>query len=65
VRFPLGKIPKGADTGPPPELKDLQSQEDALTLRYRDLLRTSMREEDFQKTHTKIIANFNEPRPTK
>jgi hypothetical protein len=65
VRFPLGTIPKGADTSPPPELKGLQNQEDALTLHYRDLLRTSMREEDFQKTHTKIIANFNEPRPTK
>jgi hypothetical protein len=65
VRFPSGTIPKGADTSPSPELKDLQTQEDALTLHYRDLLRTSMREEDFQKTHTKIVANFNEPRPTK
>jgi hypothetical protein len=65
VRFPLGKIPQGADTSPSPELKDLQTQEDALTLRYRDLLRTSMREEDFQKAHAKIIENFNEPRPTK
>ncbi|HTC75773.1 MAG TPA: hypothetical protein VK684_09370 [Edaphobacter sp.] len=65
VRFPFGTIPKGADTSPPPELKDLQNQEDALTLHYRNLLRTSMREEDFQKTHAKIIASFNQPRPTK
>jgi len=63
ARFPLGIIPKGADTSPPSELKYLQNQEDALTLHYRDLLRTSMREEDFEKTHTKIIANFEEIRP--
>jgi hypothetical protein len=62
VRFPSGKIPKDTDTSPPPELKDLQNQEDALTLHYRDLLRTSMREEDFQKAHAKIIENFEELR---
>jgi hypothetical protein len=61
ARFPSGTIPHGADTSPPPELRDLQNQEDAVTLRYRDLLRTSMREEDFQKVHAKIIASFGKP----
>jgi hypothetical protein len=48
----------GTNTSPPPEIKQLQQQEDAVTLRYRDLLRTSMREEDFQKAHAKIVENF-------
>jgi hypothetical protein len=61
ARFPSGNIPRGADTTPQPELKDLQKQEDAVTLRYRDLLRTSMREEDYQKVHAKIVAKFNTP----
>lgn len=61
ARFPSGTIPHGADTSPPPELGDLQKQEDAVTLRYRDLLRTSMREEDFQKVHAKILASFSQP----
>jgi hypothetical protein len=61
ARFPSGTIPRGADTTPPPELRALQTQEDAVTLRYRDLLRTSMREEDYQKIHAKIVANFNKP----
>jgi len=58
AQFPSGTIPHGADTSPPPELNDLQKQEDALTLRYRDLLRTSMHEENFQKTHAKIVASL-------
>ncbi len=61
ARFPSGTIPVGADISPPPELTDLQKQEDAATLRYRDLLRTSMREENFQKAHAKIMASFNKP----
>jgi hypothetical protein len=61
IRFPSGTIPRGADTTPPSELRDLQNQEDAVTLRYRDLLRTSMREEDYQKVHAKIVAKFNTP----
>ena len=61
ARFPSGTILRGADTSPPPELFDLRNQEDAVTLRYRDLLRTSMREEDFQKVHAKIIAGFGMP----
>ncbi len=61
ARFPSGTIPRGADTTPSPELRDLQSQEDAVTLHYRDLLRTSMREEDYQKVHAKIVENFGKP----
>lgn len=59
ARFPSGVIPRGADKTPPPELKELQSQEDAVTLRYRDLLRTSMHEEDFQKVNTKVRKDFS------
>jgi hypothetical protein len=61
ARFPSGTIPHGADTSPPPELGSLQNQEDSVTLRYRDLLRTSMREEDYQKIHTKILTSFGTP----
>jgi hypothetical protein len=58
ARFPSGTIPHGTDASPPPELRFLQNQEDAVTLRYRDLLRTSMREEDYQKIHVKILTSF-------
>jgi hypothetical protein len=58
ARFPSGLIPKGADASPPPELAQLQQQEDAVALRYRDLLRTSMHEEEFQTLHTKVLKTF-------
>ena len=58
ARFPLGIIPRGADASPPPELVQLQQQEDAVALRYRDLLRNSMREEDFQKLQAKVRKTF-------
>jgi len=61
ARFPSRTFPSGADKSPPPELADLQKQDDAVTLRYRDLLRTSMREEDYQKVHAKILASFSQP----
>ena len=51
----------GTDTGPPAEITELQQQEDAVTLRYRDLLRNSMSESDFQKAHAKILENFGKP----
>lgn len=57
-RFPNSVIPPGADTSPPPELHQLQLQEDALTLRYRDLLHNAMREADFQLLQTKARATF-------
>ncbi len=61
ARFPLGIIPHGVDHSPPPELKEIQQQEDAVALRYRDLLRNSMIEEDFQKLHTKVLQSFATP----
>jgi hypothetical protein len=58
ARFPSGVIPRGADASPPPELAQLQQQEDAVALRYRDLLRTSMHEEEFQQFHAKVRKTF-------
>jgi hypothetical protein len=58
ARFPSGIIPQGADASPPPELAQLQQQEDTIALRYRDLLRTSMREEEFQKLRAKVRKTF-------
>ena len=52
ARFPFGVIPPGTDATPPPELAELQQQEDAVTLLYRDLLHNSMREENFQKLNS-------------
>jgi hypothetical protein len=60
VRFPLGKIPQGADTSPSPELKDLQTQAAHQHARRRlsesprkdnrKLQRTSAHEIDTQRT---------------
>lgn len=61
AKFPSGVVGKGIDASPPPELAGLQQQGDAVTLRYRDLLRSSMREEDFQKLHAKVRATFGSP----
>ncbi len=58
ARFPFGVIPPGADATPPPELAQLQLQEDAVTLLYRDLLRNSMREENFQKLNQRVATDF-------
>jgi hypothetical protein len=62
ARFSSGIAQKGADdTSPPPELAQLQQEEDAVTLRYRDLLHNSMREEDFQKVQAKVRDAFGKP----
>jgi hypothetical protein len=58
ARFPFGVIPNGTDATPPPELAQLQLQEDGVTLLYRDILRNSMREENFQKLNTKVTKDF-------
>ena len=58
ARFPGGVIRPGTDKNFPSELTQLQLQDDALVLRYRDLLRNSMREADFQETHDLIMADF-------
>ena len=51
----------GTNTSPPAEITKLQQQEDAVTLRYRDLFRNSMNELDFQRAHAKILENFGKP----
>lgn len=61
ARFPLAIVGPGVDASPPPELSLLQNQQDLVVLRYRDLLRSSMREEDFQKLHARIQADFGRP----
>ncbi len=58
ARFPNGRIPAGVDHSPPPELGDLQKQEDAVTLRYRYLLQNSMRPGDFQTTDRKVLSSL-------
>jgi hypothetical protein len=61
ARFPSGIIGPGMDADAPPELAVLQEQEDAVTVRYRDLLRNSMREDAFQKFHAKVLEKFGKP----
>jgi hypothetical protein len=61
TRFPSGVIGQGMDANAPPELAELQKQEDVVTFRYRDLLRSSMREDAFQKFHTKVLETFGKP----
>jgi hypothetical protein len=58
ARFPSGVVEPGADVEPPAELIALQQQEDAITLRYRDLLRNSMREEAFQRFKACLWSTF-------
>ena len=58
ARFPFGVVPPGTDATPPPQLGELQQQEDAVTLLYRDLLHNSMREENFQKLNSKVTTDF-------
>jgi hypothetical protein len=55
ARFPSGVVEPGMNAEPPQELTTLQQQEDTVTLRYRDLLRNSMREEAFQKFKTRLL----------
>jgi hypothetical protein len=58
ARFPSRKIPVGADISPPAGLADLQKQENSIILYYRDQLRNSMREADFQILQTKVRQAF-------
>jgi hypothetical protein len=58
ARFPFGVIQAGMDATPPPDLSDLQQKDDAVTLLYRDLLRNSMREENFQKLNLRVTTDF-------
>jgi hypothetical protein len=61
ARFPFGVVAPGADITPPPELAELQQQEDAVTILYRDLLHNSMREENFKKMNSGVTTDFGQP----
>jgi hypothetical protein len=58
AQFPFNVVPQGMDATPPPELAELQRQEDVVTLLYRDLLHNSMREENFKKLNAKVTTDF-------
>ena len=58
ARLPSGVVGPEMNAEPPPELTTLQQQEDTVTLRYRDFLRNSMREEAFQKFKTRLLEKF-------
>ena len=54
--YPDGKVPKGETPAPPPsELKQLREQRDAITLRYRDSLRSNFGEEEFSNFNNKFV----------
>ncbi len=56
--FPNGRLKPGVDPTPPSALTDLRAQMDAVTLQYRDKLRNSMREPDFQRLRSNIWKAF-------
>lgn len=60
-KFPNSQIPRGADISPPPELQGLQQQLEAVTLRYRDMLRNSMQEQEFQRVQASVRDSFGNP----
>jgi hypothetical protein len=50
VRFPPGRLPPGVKLPPPPpELKQMQEERDAMILRARERLRLSLGEDEFQR----------------
>ncbi len=57
-RFPDGVVRPGISNDVPPELIELQQEQDTATLRYRDLLRNSMREDAYQVFHAELITTF-------
>jgi hypothetical protein len=49
-------VPQGEPPAPPPsELKQLREQRDAITLRYRDSLRSNLGEEEFSNFNNKFV----------
>jgi hypothetical protein len=58
ARFPDMTIRPGIDASAPPQLGSLQMEEDRVTLRYRDLLRNSMREDAYQAFHARLLQKF-------
>ena len=56
AQYPGGKVPKGETPAPPPsELKQLREQRDAITLRYRDSLRSTFGEDEFTNFNTQFV----------
>ena len=56
AQYPGAKVPKGETPAPPPsELKQLREQRDAITLRYRDSLRSTFGEAEFTNFNTKFV----------
>jgi len=56
AQYPGGKVPKGETPAPPPsELKQLREQRDAVTLRYRDSLRSTFGEDEFNNFNSEFI----------
>ena len=56
AQYPGGKVPKGETPAPPPsELKQLREQRDAITLRYRDSLRSTFGEDEFTNFNSEFV----------
>lgn len=56
AQYPDGKVPLGETPAPPPsELKQLREQRDAITLRYRDGLRSNFGEDEFNNFNSKFV----------
>ncbi|MBB5340341.1 hypothetical protein [Tunturiibacter gelidoferens] len=56
--FPNGALRPGMDPTPPPALADLRRQMDEVTLQYRDKLRNTMLEPNFQKLRSDVQKTF-------
>jgi hypothetical protein len=56
AQYPGGKVTQGETPVPPPgELKQLREQRDAITLRYRDGLRSTFGEDEFNNFNRKFV----------
>lgn len=56
AQYPNGKVPHGEHPAPPPtELKQLREERDAITLRYRDSLRSTFGDEEFNNFHSGFV----------
>ena len=56
AQYPNGKVPHGEHPAPPPtELKQLREDRDAITLRYRDSLRSTFGDEEFNNFHNGFV----------
>ena len=56
AQYPDGKVPLGETPAPPPsELKQLREQRDAITLRYRDGLRSTFGEDEFNNFNSQFV----------